>query len=92
MASTNTPHQIGAAIKARRRALNMSQAQLAGSAKVSRKWISNLESGKPTAEIGLLLSVCDALGLSMVLTERAGGVAPPVSPLDDVLARHVDRP
>lgn len=43
----------------------MSQAELAARAGVSRKWIYEFEAGKPNAEVGLLLRVLDALGLTL---------------------------
>lgn len=43
----------------------MTQAQLADAAGVSRRWLSSLEAGKSTAEIGLVLRTLDALGLSL---------------------------
>jgi transcriptional regulator with XRE-family HTH domain len=41
----------------------MTQADLAGAAGVSRRWLLDLESGKPTAQIGLVLRTLQALGL-----------------------------
>jgi transcriptional regulator with XRE-family HTH domain len=41
-------------------ATGMTQTDLAARARVSRRWLSDLESGKPTAEIGLVLKVVDA--------------------------------
>jgi HTH-type transcriptional regulator/antitoxin HipB len=53
----------------------MSQAALAERTGVSRKWIYEFEAGKPTAELGLLLRVLDALGLSLELAPDDGGAA-----------------
>ena len=39
----------------------ISQAALAERAGISRKWVYEFESGKPTAELGLLLRVLDIL-------------------------------
>lgn len=58
---------IAAAVKGRRRDLGFSQARLAKEAGVSRKWISEFESGKPTAELQLVLRVLDALGMRVRL-------------------------
>ncbi|MCO8273441.1 helix-turn-helix domain-containing protein [Actinoplanes sp. TRM 88003] len=41
----------------------MTQAHLAARAGVSRRWLSDLEAGKPTAEVGLVFKVLSALGL-----------------------------
>ena len=62
---------IAAVVRGRRLDLGLSQAQLARQAGVSRKWISEFESGKSTAELGLVLRVLDALDLSLELVEQA---------------------
>lgn len=65
---------------------------------VSRKWIIDVEKGKPRAEIGLILRTLDALGLRLSLdageTTVSGDTAAPavVAPdLDSVLSRTQDR-
>jgi y4mF family transcriptional regulator len=60
---------VAAAVRGRRQDLGMSQVELARRAGVSRKWISEFESGKSTAEFGLVLRVLDALALSLELRE-----------------------
>jgi transcriptional regulator with XRE-family HTH domain len=45
----------------------MSQHDLAVRATVSRRWLSDFEAGKPTAEVGLVFKVISALGLSVEL-------------------------
>lgn len=59
---------LAAAVRGRRGDLRMSQAELAVRADVSRKWIYEFEAGKPNAEVGLLLRVLDALGLTLEVT------------------------
>lgn len=54
---------VGLYLRDRRRQLAMTQADLAKAAAVSRRWLSSLEAGKPTAEIGLVLRTLNALGL-----------------------------
>lgn len=68
---------LGAAVRARRRELGLSQATLAGRAGVSRQWISYVEAGKPTVELGRVLQVLEALGVEVRLhaAEGAGGSA-----------------
>jgi HTH-type transcriptional regulator / antitoxin HipB len=56
---------LAAAVRGRRKDLGMTQADLAGRAGVSRKWIYEFEAGKPSAEFGLLLRVLDELGLEL---------------------------
>lgn len=41
----------------------MTQTDLSAAAEVSRRWLSELESGKPTAEVGLVFKVLHALGM-----------------------------
>ena len=74
--------------------LGRSQGEVAESAGVSRQWLSEVESGKPTAEVGLVLRVLDALLLDLSLTAReAEDAVPPaatieVADLDEVLDEY----
>jgi y4mF family transcriptional regulator len=63
-------HDLAAAIRGRRKELGLSQAQLATRAHVSRAWVNEFESGKPAAELRLVLAVVDALGLELQLGDR----------------------
>ena len=56
-----------AAVRGRRLTLGLSQSELAARAHVSRQWISEFEAGKPTAELGLVLRLLDALGFGVSL-------------------------
>lgn len=58
-----TVNSIRVAVLSQRRALGLSQAPVAMHAGVSRKWLSEFEQGKVTAEIGLVLSLLDSLNL-----------------------------
>lgn len=74
----------------------MSQAELATRARVSRQWISEFEAGKPTAELGLVIRLLDALGLRLNVDEHAGskGDEPPRSgtvDLDALLSDYRQR-
>ena len=60
-----TPLDIGQAIKDRRRGLGWDQDELAQRVGASRKWLIEVEKGKPRAEIGLLLRALDVLGLRL---------------------------
>ncbi|MCY4102789.1 MAG: helix-turn-helix domain-containing protein [bacterium] len=55
------PSEIGAALQGLRRSLDITQAELAERARVTRKWISEMENGKATAEVGVLCRVLAAL-------------------------------
>ena len=57
--------EIGAFVRENRLKLKLSQAQLAERVGVSRLWIVNLEKGKSTAQLDLVLRTLDILGLSL---------------------------
>ena len=48
----------------------MTQAAFAAEMGVSRKWLSEIENGKPTVELGLVLAVFRKLGFDLVVAER----------------------
>ena len=54
---------LGLYVRENRRAAGLNQTDLAGRAAVSRRWLSDLESGKSTAEVGLVLRLVAALGM-----------------------------
>ncbi|TDO45005.1 y4mF family transcriptional regulator [Kribbella sp. VKM Ac-2527] len=62
-----TTHALGAAVRGRRRTLNLTQAQVAKAAGVSRQWLADFESGKPTVELGRALAALEALDLTLDL-------------------------
>lgn len=61
---------LAAAVRGRRQRLGLSQADVARLAGVSRQWVSEFESGKPAAELRLVIRLLDALQLSLSLDER----------------------
>ena len=62
---------IAASVKAARRQLKLRQADLAAAAGVGVRFLIELESGKPTAQLGKTLAVLNALGLDFDVTPRA---------------------
>ncbi|HYJ70632.1 MAG TPA: helix-turn-helix domain-containing protein [Nocardioidaceae bacterium] len=68
-----TVQSIRTAALGRRRELGLSQAQLAERVGVSRKWLSEFERGKATAELGLVLRVLESLGLQVTIGPTAEG-------------------
>jgi y4mF family transcriptional regulator len=56
---------LGAAIRAARRARGLTQAELAKRAGVGRQWLVTVERGHPRAEFGLLTAVLNELGLEL---------------------------
>jgi HTH-type transcriptional regulator/antitoxin HipB len=79
---------VASAVRGRRTELGISQAQLADRAGVSRKWIYEFEGGKPSAELGLLLRVLDALDLALELTRGAHPTAAETVDLDAIVDEH----
>jgi HTH-type transcriptional regulator/antitoxin HipB len=63
-------HDLGALIAQTRKARTYSQQELADIAGVGRRFLSELEGGKATAEIGKVLQVLTALGIDVELKVR----------------------
>ena len=62
-----TATDLGAFIRERRTKLRMDQIALAKKAGTSRKWLVEVEQGKPGAEIGLILRTLKSLEISIDL-------------------------
>ena len=60
--------ELGAYLRARRIELGMDQATLAEKARTSRKWLIEVENGKPGAELGLVLRALRALDVAIDLS------------------------
>ncbi|MBX3096361.1 MAG: helix-turn-helix domain-containing protein [Fimbriimonadaceae bacterium] len=65
--SKNSVAQIGKAIRKRRKDLRITQVQLARMTKVNAATIGALENGKENLRVGIVVTVCDVLGLRIVL-------------------------
>jgi len=63
----------GRLIRERRLKLGLDQITLARKAGTSRKWLIEVESGKPRAEIGLILRTLKALGVTLAATDTTSG-------------------
>ena len=61
---------FGEAIKIRRKKLHYTQTMLSDNSGLSVSFISDLENGKPTAELGKVLLIANLLGLDCELNER----------------------
>ena len=64
--------QIGVAIRKKRLDIGMRQAELAALAGVGVRFLSELENGKSSAEIGKVLLVLRRLGLDLLIRLRGG--------------------
>ena len=58
---------LGRKVRELRRAQKVTQAQLAGLANTGTRFVSDLENGKETCQIGKMLRVLDALGFDMLI-------------------------
>ena len=76
---------VSAVIHDARRALGLSQRELAERVGVSRQWVVEIEGGKSRAELGLVLRTLDALGVRLVVddgSERSPAIASLVTGAD----------
>ena len=61
---------LGRVIRARRKELQYTQAYLSEFTGLSITFISDLERGKPTAEVGKMLLLLQTLGLDLLVEKR----------------------
>ncbi|MGA2851643.1 MAG: helix-turn-helix domain-containing protein [Terracidiphilus sp.] len=73
-----TVTDLGAFIRERRTRLGMDQIALAKKAGTSRKWLVEVEQGKPGAEIGLILRTLKSLEISIDLEADTSLATPPL--------------
>ena len=66
---------LGAVVRHRRRAAGVRQADAAALSGVGARFLSELERGKETAEVGKVLRVLGRLGLEVRIVPRGGGAA-----------------
>jgi transcriptional regulator with XRE-family HTH domain len=64
--ATEAAAAFGALIRSRRKTLNMRQDQLALATGVGRRFLIDLEGGKPSCQLGRSLLVAEALGIKSV--------------------------
>ena len=68
MTGIRSTEQLGGNLRAARKQLALTQAQLALAAGVGVRFIVDLEAGKPTLRLAQVLRVIDALGGELALT------------------------
>jgi len=68
-----SPEQIGQFVKKARKILGVTQRDLALTSGTGLRFIVELEQGKPTCQIGKVLTVLHTLGINFQLTLPAGG-------------------
>lgn len=69
-----TTAQLGAAIRARRLDLGVTQKDLALACGTGLRFIGDLERGKPTCQVGRMLQVLQALGLRLEIAGTEGSL------------------
>jgi HTH-type transcriptional regulator/antitoxin HipB len=92
-----TDTDLGAFIRERRTQLGMDQITLAKKTGTSRKWLVEVEQGKPGAEIGLVLRTLKSLGVYIDLKtdsspEPASATRARKPDIDNILATLKKRP
>lgn len=70
MEITDGPADLGAAIRRRRRQLRITQDGLAASIGVSRRVIGQMENGKETVQVDIVLRAARAVGLDVGVEPR----------------------
>jgi transcriptional regulator with XRE-family HTH domain len=73
---------FGMVIRSRRRALKMRQVDLALATGVGRRFLIELEAGKPSCQLGRSLLVANSLGLTAAELLAFGGLCPSASGSD----------
>ncbi len=59
------PFDVALAVRGRRRQLKLRQSEVARAAGVGREWLVDLEHGKPSVELGLVLRTLEVLGIEV---------------------------
>lgn len=89
-----TSADVGALIRDRRKALGLDQSELAERVGVSRKWVVEVEQGKPRAALRLVLKTLEVLGVVLRTdsADRVGegrpGIPGAVLDVDSVIRAH----
>jgi HTH-type transcriptional regulator/antitoxin HipB len=91
-----TPADLGLTIRERRRQLKLNQKTLAEQVGVSRQWIIEIEHGKPSAELGLVLRTLRELDIQLDATSQTASAQPKrkrsaAPDLDAIVARFAGK-
>ncbi len=65
-----SPEALGQMVRQAREAMGLTQTAFADAAGVGRRFVSELENGKPTLELGKVMAVCAAAGLDLLAAPR----------------------
>ncbi|MDR3576221.1 MAG: type II toxin-antitoxin system Y4mF family antitoxin [Anaerolineaceae bacterium] len=69
----HTPASIGKLVKSTRKDLGVTQKDLAMTSGTGLRFIIDLEKGKPTCQLGKVLTVLQTLGIKVELAQPTGG-------------------
>ena len=73
MTSIRNTRELGQIVRQRRKEAGLTLKQAAGMASVGVRFLSELERGKPTLQIGLAMEVLQLFGLELHVNARGGG-------------------
>ena len=94
--ASGTASAFGSMIRGRRKALNLRQDQLALATGVGRRFLIELEAGKPSCQLGRSLLVAEALGFTpadiLACHDSAATAAPELPDLPDAMEEPDGRP
>jgi y4mF family transcriptional regulator len=62
------PGDLGSLVRKERKASGLTQAELALTSGTGMRFISDLENGKPTCQIGKILTVLETLGIRVTMS------------------------
>jgi HTH-type transcriptional regulator / antitoxin HipB len=86
-----TRHDLAAVVRGRRLELGLTQAAVAARIGLSRKWVSDVETGRTSPETGAVLRLFDGLGLVLQAVPDEDPTESGGLDLDDVLRRYGGR-
>ena len=72
MTHIDGPEALGRALRARRKQKGLTQTELAELCGVSLRFVSEVERGRASAGVGLVLRLCARLGVDVALLPRDG--------------------
>ncbi len=75
-ASIKTTADVGSRVRQARKAMGLSQEAFADLSGVGRRFISELEAGKPTVEFERVLKVCQSAGIDLFSSQRSETTKP----------------
>ena len=73
MIAAHSPADLGEAIRKRRKQLGYTLAEVAEANACSIRFVSEVERGKPGANIGQVMQIANSVGLDIGIAERGDG-------------------